>query len=81
MDGCVNYDDNMFPDPENLNEFFKNALLGYSKTGQPIFSFKKMVKQLISPEFDEIDAIDFLQNDTIHTYPSMENAIILMDLD
>ena len=82
MDDCVNYDDeSLIPDSENMSEFFKKALIGYSTTHQPIFSFKKMVKQLISPDFDELDAREFLENNTFLSYPSMENAIVLMDLD
>lgn len=66
---------------ESMSEFFKSCVIGYSTTGQPILSFKKMVKQLVSPEFDEFDAREFLENNTFMTYPSMENTIVLMDLD
>jgi hypothetical protein len=66
---------------ESLSEFFQPCVIGYSRTGQPIMSFKKMVKQLTSPDFDQIDAIEFFENNPIFDYPSLQNAIILMDLD
>lgn len=66
---------------ESMSEFFKSCVIGYSTTNQPIMSFKKMVKQLITPDFDEMDAREFLENHTFLSYPSMENTIVLMDLD
>jgi hypothetical protein len=77
MDDLIDQNDGT----ESMSEFFKSCVIGYSTTGEPIMSFKKMVKQLITPDFDEMDAREFLENNTFLSYPSMENTIILMDLD
>lgn len=62
-----------------LSDFFTSCVIGESVDGRKIYSFKKMVEKTIDENFTEEEAIQFLQNTAVLSYPSMEHAIIIMD--
>ena len=73
--------DNGFEDVIILKDFsYDTALVGVSDCGRAIYDFEKMVEWLMwAEDFDEDEAIDWIEYNTIRALPYMgEKAPIIM---
>lgn len=67
---------------QTLNELLEGAKIGNSTKGEDIFSVKKAVKIMINIGMDELEARELFQDPScFDSYPSMENAVFLNDLE
>ena len=61
------------------NPSYEGALVGVSDDGRAIYDFNLMVKSLCEEDgIDEIEAIEFIEYNTIRSLPYQENPPIIM---
>lgn len=61
------------------NPDYKNSILGISSDNRLIYDYNLMVKDLMNTEgFSEVEAIEFIEYNTIRALPYYENAPIIL---
>lgn len=61
------------------NYSYDTAVIGVSEDGRAIYDFDLMVEWLMAEEgFDEMDAIEWIEYNTLRALPYMPNAPIVM---
>ena len=67
-----------------INPSFEDAVLGITGDGNLVYSFQKMVEQLVKDDnMDETDAIEFIEFNTLRTVPYMPEPrpVVVYDLE
>jgi hypothetical protein len=64
------------------NHAYDNSILGVSLDGRVIYSFERMVDELMSDEgWDELTAIEWIEYNTVRALPYFgSNAPIIVDI-
>jgi len=58
---------------------YTNAFIGISESNQAVYSFDKMVDCLVREQgMEEIEAIEYIEFNTIRSLPYYDNAPIIM---
>lgn len=61
------------------NPDYKNSILGISSDNRLIYDYNLMIKDLMNTEgFSEVEAIEFIEYNTIRALPYYENAPIIL---
>ena len=61
------------------NPSYANAFVGISENNRAIYDFDKMIEYLIEEEgWSDIEAIEFIEQNTLRSLPYYENAPIVM---
>lgn len=61
------------------NYSYDDALIGVTEDGRAVYDFDKMVAWLVDTEgFDQIEAIEWIEFNTIRALPYFENAPVII---
>ena len=61
------------------NYAFDNAIVGVTLDGKAIYCFQLMIEELVGEGFDELEAIEWIEYNTIRSLPYMgEKAPVIM---
>lgn len=61
------------------NYSYDDALIGVTEDGRAVYDFDKMVAWLVDTEgFDQMEAIEWIEFNTIRALPYFENAPVIM---
>ena len=59
---------------------YDEAILGVTEEGQVVYDYDKMVQILVERDgYEELEAIEFIEYNTIRALPYFENAPIVMN--
>lgn len=61
------------------NYSYDDALIGVSEDGRAVYDYNKMIQWLIDKQgFSELDAVEWVDYNTLRALPYMDNAPIIM---
>jgi hypothetical protein len=64
-----------FDDVVYFPDFGEECVIGVSSDDRVIYSFDKMVEYLVNDGMSDIDAIDYLEYNTLRSIPYLDNRI------
>lgn len=64
-----------FDDVAYFPDFGEECVIGVSSDDRVIYSFDKMVEYLVNDGMSDIDAIDYLEYNTLRSIPYLDNRI------
>lgn len=76
-----------FEDVVIFPDYGEECIIGIDSNNRAVYSFEKMIKYLIDDGVDDIDAIEWIEYNTIRALPYIDNAtdgrapIVMYDTD